>query len=368
MEILGSLHHFVEYETTEATSDYLKHPSMVSGRAPTLLGLMLLMVAAGLQQTVVAAMLTQFLGASKTGLPLYAATVADVPIGDLVEAMVGENSDMAEVVEDAEQVEVTINLQQNEGETYVSVEGRYDEDADAIAPSSTPSVSTSATIVTSNGVLKYGVRGPQVVQLQDQLKALGYFSANSTGYFGSITQAAVLQFQYANYLTVDGVAGPQTLGLLQQVMGTQYVVNGYAPTSANAQYAVVRSTPSRSTVQPLPPQTTVISIDPSPAQVVSYSAVTATPQSNPPVAATNPATSIDGAKVGTELYIGSQGQIVRDLQRLLKQDGKYSGPVTGYFGPLTTEAVKDFQGEHGLPTNGIVGVKTLVKLNEVLNR
>ena len=327
-------------------------PTPSSSASPTLFMVTMLVLASWVQQT---------------QLMVHAATMADVPIGDLVEAMV--DSDMAEIVDDAEQVEVKINLQQQDGETYVSVEGRYDEDADV-----SPSSSVSAV---SNGLLKYGVRGPQVVLLQDQLKALGYFSTSSTGYFGDITEAAVIQFQYANSLTVDGVAGPQTITTLQRVANSQAVMvtrsepNYYAPNytdgSATVQSAVTSSSPRRTLVQPVY-ETNTIATDPSPAQVVSYSATTATPRSNPPIAARNPVTSNEGAKVGTELYIGSQGQIVRDLQQLLRQLGKYPGPITGYFGPLTLEAVKDFQGAYGLSPTGIVGEKTLVTLNEAINQ
>lgn len=383
MEILGSLHHFIEYETPHISSASVDAslvgdsrsesmsqcaPKMIGAKTigpVTLFTLMTLVAISGLQQTLIAAVMTQFTPLSLGSLKVHAATVSEVPIGDLVEAMVGENSDMADVVEEAEQVEVKINLQKHEGETYVSVEGRYDEDADEI-PSAvvTSAVTTSSTVVSSNGLLKYGVRGPQVVLLQDQLKALGYFSATSTGYFGELTEAAVIKFQYANGLAVDGVAGPQTLGWLTQAGNTQYAIRT-TNTPTEVQY-VVASTP-RTTVIPNPPGNTVIRTNMAPAQVVSYSAVTSTPQSNPPVAAANPATSIDGAKVGTELYIGSQGQLVRDIQTLLKQSGRYSGPVTGYFGPLTAVAIENFQSSRGLAPTGIVGEKTLVELYEASN-
>ena len=62
--------------------------------------------------------------------------------------------------------------------------------------------------------LKYGMTSNDVVKLQQRLKELGYFSANCTGYFGTITLSAVKSFQKDNSLDVDGIAGPKTLSAL----------------------------------------------------------------------------------------------------------------------------------------------------------
>ncbi len=63
-------------------------------------------------------------------------------------------------------------------------------------------------------LLTQGTRSPDVVQLQRQLANKGYFYANTTGYYGSITSNAVKQFQRDHGLSVDGVAGPATLSKL----------------------------------------------------------------------------------------------------------------------------------------------------------
>lgn len=61
--------------------------------------------------------------------------------------------------------------------------------------------------------------------------------------------------------------------------------------------------------------------------------------------------------------IGSIGNEVTELQKRLTLEGLYSGPVTGYFGPLTQTAVKAYQAKHGLDQVGIVGPKTRAELN-----
>ncbi|NJK38785.1 MAG: peptidoglycan-binding protein [Oscillatoriales cyanobacterium RM1_1_9] len=59
--------------------------------------------------------------------------------------------------------------------------------------------------------LSKGDRGYSVAKLQNRLADYGYFYANSTGYYGSITKNAVKNFQDDYGLSVDGIAGPSTL-------------------------------------------------------------------------------------------------------------------------------------------------------------
>lgn len=63
-------------------------------------------------------------------------------------------------------------------------------------------------------LLKVGMSGTQVSQLQQLLKDKGYFNYTVTGYFGNITKNAVMAFQRDNKLAVDGIAGPQTMAKL----------------------------------------------------------------------------------------------------------------------------------------------------------
>jgi peptidoglycan hydrolase-like protein with peptidoglycan-binding domain len=58
--------------------------------------------------------------------------------------------------------------------------------------------------------LKVGVRGTDVRQLQQALKAGGYDPGSIDGVFGSKTATAVKAFQQARGLTVDGVVGAQS--------------------------------------------------------------------------------------------------------------------------------------------------------------
>lgn len=62
------------------------------------------------------------------------------------------------------------------------------------------------------------------------------------------------------------------------------------------------------------------------------------------------------------LKLGSRGNDVKLLQE------KLNLKTDGIFGPLTEEAVKDFQRSNGLEVDGIAGANTLSKLNLSVNK
>jgi peptidoglycan hydrolase-like protein with peptidoglycan-binding domain len=64
------------------------------------------------------------------------------------------------------------------------------------------------------GSLSRGDSSRHVKQLQNRLADLGYFNANSTGYYGKLTAHAVKSFQENCGLSVDGIAGPATMAAL----------------------------------------------------------------------------------------------------------------------------------------------------------
>jgi peptidoglycan hydrolase-like protein with peptidoglycan-binding domain len=59
------------------------------------------------------------------------------------------------------------------------------------------------------------MKGPAVRNLQKRLTALGFDTGGIDGEFGKQTEAAMLAFQKAKGLTVDGVAGAGTMAALK---------------------------------------------------------------------------------------------------------------------------------------------------------
>ena len=180
----------------------------------------------------------------------------------------------------------------------------------------TTTPSTAASSASTSGYvfstyLYPGLTSPDVTVLQNILIQEGYLMVPATGYFGSLTQAAVEQFQAAHNLDQLGVVGPATRAVLNSLDG--------ASTSST--------------------QTSTTST-------------------------TSSSTTGDGYVFNNFLDIGSTGQDVTELQQRLTTLGDYSGPVTGYFGDLTAAAVEQFQGQHNIDQVGYVGPATRAALNQ----
>ena len=68
----------------------------------------------------------------------------------------------------------------------------------------------------ASALVQQGDSGSEVTALQQRLQELGYFQGNATGYFGSVTKAAVRDFQQAKGLNPDGVVGTNTDVILRE--------------------------------------------------------------------------------------------------------------------------------------------------------
>jgi N-acetylmuramoyl-L-alanine amidase len=63
---------------------------------------------------------------------------------------------------------------------------------------------------TSYSTLKYGSRGSAVIKLQQELINKGFLQGPPDGIYGSWTEKAVIKFQIANRIRIDGIAGKET--------------------------------------------------------------------------------------------------------------------------------------------------------------
>jgi GH24 family phage-related lysozyme (muramidase) len=79
-------------------------------------------------------------------------------------------------------------------------------------------VAATPAVPVSDGVLERGERGPEVAKLIVDLAKLGYYKGVKDDVFGPGTEAAVMAFQRAAGIKVDGAAGPLTLAAIAAAM------------------------------------------------------------------------------------------------------------------------------------------------------
>ena len=145
-----------------------------------------------------------------------------------------------------------------------------------------------------NGI-NIGAAGSEVTELQQSLRQLGYLNHNPTGYYGPTTRDAVVRFQQANRITPNGVADSQTLAAITSALGSQ----------------------------------------------------------NP-----RPIQNSDCSTGNSEICLGERSQRVATLQQRLQEWGFFKGNVNGYYGPVTRDAVAQFQRSSGIYPTGFVNYQT----------
>ncbi|WP_211745279.1 cell wall hydrolase [Paenibacillus sp. Marseille-Q4541] len=67
-----------------------------------------------------------------------------------------------------------------------------------------------AATTASAATLQKGSKSSKVVEVQERLNKIKYFSAGISGYYGTQTVSSVKNFQKKNNLSVDGKVGPKT--------------------------------------------------------------------------------------------------------------------------------------------------------------
>ena len=148
-------------------------------------------------------------------------------------------------------------------------------------------------------ILMIGDQDEYVTALQQKLIDIGLMEGRATGYFGTVTQQAIIDYQSRQGLTVDGKAGPQTLSSLMD--------GGFSISSDRF---------------------------------------------------------VSGEEDVGIYYPGDKGSAIAALQsQLLALEYYDYGKITGYYGPVTKQAVERFQRTNGLKVDGIAGPETLSLLS-----
>jgi peptidoglycan hydrolase-like protein with peptidoglycan-binding domain len=160
-------------------------------------------------------------------------------------------------------------------------------------------------VYAAGNVLKEGMQGSVVTSLQKDLKKLGYFDNDITGYYGEVTAAAVKKLQKKYGYSQDGTAGEVTQALIDRLLGRN---------SGSASESTAGSTASASS---------------------------------------------------SVLKVGMEGSAVTKLQKDLIKLGFLDSEPTGYYGEMTEAAVKKLQKKYGYSQDGAAGPRTLALIGRL---
>ena len=329
--------------------------------------------------------------------------------------------------------------------------------------------------ISSGSALREGDSGSAVTELQEMLNELEYYYGDITGHFGSLTKKAVRSFQDDNDLTVDGIAGVNTINLLRKKTGSssssssgssssgsssggttvsnsnsygriiknnvylrasystssaskasldngqkcritkvytvgdykwyyisttvgKYTYNGYvrsdmielisaseygdgADDSASGDYetlGMIRVTGNNVALRTGPSTSASKAGEANKGDVFYYvdsesgwyrtKAGYWISKSYATVLNDDEAEDLeDSASDGGTYKLDDTGSTVGYIQKALKALGYYKGSVSNHFGSLTKQAVMDFQGDHGLSRDGVVGPKTMSAIEDAYN-
>lgn len=268
------------------------------------------------------------------------------------------------------------------GSTQIKIEAQVR----ALNAKSESNTNTNTESNTNTSVLKQNSQGEAVKNLQQQLKTLKFFTGATSGYFGDVTKAAVISFQTANGLTGDGVVGSATQEAINKAL------QGTTPTSENTSSSsdndnsgnVLKKEMKGEKVTLLQEQLKKINAYNGPVtgyfgsmtedalkQFQAQNGLTADGilnnntqgvinQKLQQVVSNSNNNSNDNTPTTNNnvLKLGEKNSQVNLLQEQLTKIGVYNGPITGFFGPQTEEALKKFQSQNGLTADGILGDRT----------
>jgi peptidoglycan hydrolase-like protein with peptidoglycan-binding domain len=244
------------------------------------------------------------------------------------------------------------------------------------------SVLTSLAIVSmasaAHALLQRGDSGATVRDLQNRLTAVGCYDGPITDYFGSLTEAGVKRCQARYGLTQDGIYGPRTEAALFGQTATPTVPAATQPVSNRLLQRGDRGV----AVQDLQFRLTRLGYNPGPIDGIYGSrtetavrqfqsgfglvptGIYGTTEQQALLAQTGGGGGGNVADpVSRSLQVGDSGADVEQLQRRLQELGFFQGSsATGYYGPITREAVLAYQRSQRLNPSGTADRTTLASL------
>jgi len=205
------------------------------------------------------------------------------------------------------------------------------------------------TSTSKDNFLQPGDRGLEVRKLQSLLKQAGFYKDSVDGVFSASTVAAIKRFQQANQITVDGIAGPRTIALLQSV--TRQSVG--KPSTSVTKRPSVQQNQSASQVKTL--QQRLKQLGYYKGQINgSFNAETKEAVMKFQRTQGLVADGIPGVNTLSAIENLTRRESIKALQVRLEQKGFYTGPIDGILSAETQAAIGKAQKAYGISADDVI--------------
>jgi len=222
------------------------------------------------------------------------------------------------------------------------------------------------------------IKSAEVSNLQELLSKRGFYNGAVDGIMGPQTRTAIIAAQKNYGLVTDGIAGSRTLAALDSGSSTVSIANKNPEPTTSSTTTAKSSDKDVLALQQLlarrgfyngaidgirGAQTNAAIVTAQKAYGLATDGIAgaqtiAALQTDARPSAPKPAVSNQAANTVTTANDGG----VANLQNLLTDRGFYKGPITGFLGTRTREAIISAQKAYGLTTDGVAGARTIAAL------
>jgi peptidoglycan hydrolase-like protein with peptidoglycan-binding domain len=220
----------------------------------------------------------------------------------------------------------------------------------------------SLTSVAYADTYKDGSKGKAVEEIQQQLKKLGLFPGEITGFFGPQTETAVKKFQLKRGLHADGVVGTGTYKyLFESASKTQ---SSSVKTTSDTKH-VISIKDIQTALKTLGYYTgKVDGVTGSDTEnaIIKFQKANKLTADGVVGNGTSKLLLAAADKTTKSVSVSSNALSIKEIQTALKKLGYFSGTVDGITGSKTEAAIKKFQKANKLTADGVIGTATKNKL------
>lgn len=220
----------------------------------------------------------------------------------------------------------------------------------------------SLTSVAYADTYKDGSEGKAVEEIQQQLKKLGLFQGEITGFFGPQTATAVKRFQLKKGLHADGVVGTGTYKYLFESANKTQSSSVKTDSDTKHVISIKDIQAALKTIGYYTGKVDGVTGSNTENAIMKFQKANKLTADGVVGNGTSKLLLAAAAKSTKSVSVSSNALSIKEIQAALKKLGYFTGTVDGITGSKTEAAIKKFQKANKLTADGVIGTTTKNKL------